>query len=75
MLGKINNKYKFVTSNVGYQTASREKLLEKCKYGNTDNAEVSIADKRHACARLIEVDGWEIKDDYPWKQTMLEPKD
>ena len=75
MLGKINNKYKFVTSNVEYQTASREKLLEKCKYGNTDNADVSSPNRRHACARLIEYDGWEIKDDYPWRQTMLEPKD
>ena len=27
---------------------------------------------QHACARLIQMDGWEIRDDYPWKQTILE---
>ena len=74
-LGKVNNKFKFVTSNVSHQSMTREQLLEQCKYGNTDNADVSISNKRHTCARLIEYDGWEIKDDYPWNQTMLEPKD
>ena len=71
---KVNNKFKFITSHGPDQNKTREQLLEQCKYGNFDNADVSISDKRHACARLIEYDGWEIKDDYPWKQTMLEPK-
>ncbi len=29
--------------------------------------------RRHYCAALIQSDGWEIKDDYPWEQVMLEP--
>lgn len=33
----------------------RDKLLETCAAGNGSSA----------CARLIEFDGWEIKDDYP----------
>ena len=74
-ISKVNNKFKFRTSQIRHQSMTREELLEECKYGNTDNADVSIANKRHACARLIEYDGWEIKDDYPWRQTILEPKD
>ncbi len=73
-LGNINNKIKFFTSHLVNQNMTREELLEQCKYGNLDNPDVSISDKRHACTRLIEIDGWEIKDDYPWKQTILEKK-
>lgn len=64
----------FVTSQctVNIKDTSREGLLRACTYGNTDNSDVSIPDKRHDCARLIQYDGWEIKDDYPWKQVMLE---
>lgn len=65
-------KGKFIASNPENQTQTREKLLELCKYGNSDNAEVSSKNRRHACTRLIQIDGWEIKDDYPWRQTMLE---
>lgn len=65
-------KGKFITSNPENQTQTREKLLDLCKYGNSDNAEVSSKGRRHACTRLIQIDGWEIKKDYPWGQTMLE---
>lgn len=65
-------KGKFIASSPENQTQTREKLLELCKYGNSDNAEVSSKNRRHACTRLIQIDGWEIKDDYPWRQTMLE---
>ncbi len=64
----------FVTSMPSYHSSiyTREKLLERCKYGNHDNSQVSSSGKRHACTRLIEIDGWQIKDDYPWTQVMLE---
>ena len=65
------NQGKFYASLPGHQNSTREQLLNGCKYGNTDNASVSSKDRRHACARLIQFDGWEIKDDYPWNQTML----
>ena len=67
-----NDKYQFLTSLATYQTYSRKKLLDLCTKGNHDNANIYNSSKRHACARLIEYDGWEIKDDYPWmgaKQT------
>ncbi len=51
---------------------SREQVLEACKYGNTDDPEISSKGRRHFCARLIQMDGWEIKDDYPWNQIILE---
>lgn len=51
---------------------SREVLLEGCKYGNFDDPDVSSSGRRHYCSGLLELDGWEFKDDYPWKQTMLE---
>ena len=63
---------KFYASLPGHQNATREGLLKSCKYGNTDNSDVSSKGRRHACARLIQIDGWEIRDDYPWNQTMLE---
>ncbi len=37
--------------------SDREWLLEACSKGSKEN--------RH-CGRLIQYDGWEIKDDYPW---------
>lgn len=65
-------KGKLVTSIYSSRNKSREKLLESCKYGNSDNPSVSSKNRRHDCTRLIQMDGWEIKDDYPWKQIMLE---
>lgn len=61
----------FVTSMRGMNGKSREQILGLCKYGNLDNASVSTPKRRHACARLIQMDGWQIKDDYPWKARSL----
>ncbi len=66
------SKGKFYASLPEYQNSTREHLLSDCKYGNLENPSVSSKGRRHACARLIQFDGWEIKDDYPWNQTMLE---
>ncbi len=65
------NKSKVVTSVSGCDNYTREQLLNSCKYGNYDNSSVSSTNRRHACARLIQVDGWQIKSDYPWKQSFL----
>ena len=54
------------------QGLSRQILLEKCKYGNSDNPEVSSMGRRHTCAALIQLDGWRIKNDYPWDQIKIE---
>ena len=62
----------FYASTEDYGSENRSELLNNCKYGNSDNSEISSKDRRHACTRLIQVDGWEIKKDYPWKQIMLE---
>ena len=62
----------FITSSSGSADGkSREELLSLCKYGNYDNASVAYSKRRHACARLIQVDGWQMKDDYPWKGRSL----
>ncbi len=66
------NKGRLVTSAPHFDTKTREEILEACKYGNSDDSSVSSKGRRHACTRLIQIDGWEIKDDYPWNQTMLE---
>ncbi len=63
---------KFITSNPSSENKTREELLESCKYGNYDDPSVSSAGRRHNCTRLIQVDGWEIKKDYPWNQIMIE---
>ena len=63
---------KFITSDPGSKNKTRKELLESCKYGNFDNSSVSSAGRRHECTRLIQIDGWEIKDDYPWNQIMIE---
>jgi len=69
------NKGRFYTSLYSFRKQTRTQLLEKCKYGNYDNPNTSSLNRRHTCARLIEIDGWQIKDDYPWKQTILKPKE
>ena len=56
----------------GMGNNDREEVLKACKYGNTDDPNISSKGRRHYCARLIQMDGWEIKDDYPWGQIMLE---
>lgn len=72
---QANNRIRFVTSNTGSQHVSREYLLERCKYGDSDTPGTSIKDKRHSCARLIQYDGWQIKKDYPWDQIIVTPGD
>ena len=66
---------KFVAGVVDSQNLARDELLERCKYGDWDNpGEASISSKRHTCAQLIQYDGWEIKDDYPWRQSIIVKK-
>lgn len=52
---------KFIPSTNSHILKSRSKLLEECK--NPQNGNKST---RHACTRLIQVDGWNISKDYPW---------
>ena len=59
----------FITDGEG---SPRQILLERCKYGNVDNPEVSSMGRRHKCAALIQLDGWRIKNDYPWDQVKIE---
>ena len=42
---------------------NRNYLLERCKTPET-GGNISY---QNACGALIQADGWEIKDDYPWK--------
>ena len=63
---------KFFASTPSHQQITRERLIDSCAKGNTDNPLVSSKDRRHACARLIQYDGWEIKKDYPWRQIMID---
>lgn len=67
-----NTPQKFVASEPKTQSYSREKLIDECAKGNSDDPNVSTKDKRHTCARLIQIDGWEIKPDYPWRQIMID---
>ena len=55
----VNNEYVFKAG--GYATVNkttREELLNYCK--NAQNR------SRGECASLIQFDGWQVKDDYPW---------
>ena len=55
----VNNEYVFKAG--GYATVNkttREELLNYCK--NAQNK------SRGECASLIQFDGWQVKDDYPW---------
>jgi len=47
----------FITSNQE-KIIPRETLLNGCRNSHPHD--------RHYCTRLIQVDGWQIKDDYPW---------
>lgn len=44
-----------------HEIQDRNTLLEYCKTSDTGDERGS-----GSCTRLIEYDGWEIKDDYPW---------
>ena len=66
------NRGRFLTSSPDFDNKTREEILESCKYRNRDDQSVSSKGRRHACTRLIQMDGWKIRKDYPWEQTMLE---
>ena len=70
-LFSINNEGRFIASLEESQDDTRSQLLESCSLGNKDNPDVSSVGKRHACARLIQIDGWEIKPDYSWNQSII----
>lgn len=53
-----NTRGRFITAYNSYHTWTRAELLQNC--GG------SIANGRYGCSRLIELDGWKIKSDYPW---------
>ena len=62
ILGKpgYTKSYKFITGNFPVlYINTREEYLDLCKR-HTEAA------NRGICSALIEYDGWEIKDDYPW---------
>ena len=70
-LFSITTDGKFIASYAATQNYTRSKLLDLCAKGNSDNADVSSVGRRHACTRLIQIDGWEIKPDYPWDQVII----
>jgi len=45
------------------QNCSREELINNATYGCNAN---NLRGKRFNCGALIQHDGWQIKDDYPW---------
>lgn len=53
-----NGRYFGTDSILNNPIPTRESLYNACKYATEGH--------RHRCAALIEADGWEIKDDYPW---------
>ncbi len=55
MKGKVNFFY--------WGTFTREGLINNATYGCNANIP---KDRRFNCGALIQYDGWEIKDDYPW---------
>ena len=46
-----------------YNINDRDTLLEYCKASGTNNQSTPYSG---SCTRLLQYDGWEIKDDYPW---------
>lgn len=51
----------FIPSTSAQSQKTRSQLLNECKNPTSGNKST-----RHACARLIQVDGWKIEKDYPW---------
>lgn len=66
----------FYTGQGAYTGVSREQLLTDCRSGlkNEEDAGINMTSKRHACAALIQRDGWRIAPDYPWQYTAREKK-
>lgn len=52
---------KFIPSTSSHIIKTRSQLLDECK-----NPTSGMNTARHACTRLIQVDGWTISKDYPW---------
>ena len=48
---------------VNESVSNRAELLDKCKHPFTNSYH-----RRHSCTQLIQYDGWQIKDDYPWRE-------
>mgnify|MGYP002624852226 CR=1 FL=1 len=55
-LNSATNKFDMHAYNPGSGVDHRRKFLDEC---NTDSGS-------QYCGKLIELDGWQIKDDYPW---------
>ena len=53
---------KYYTS-LGGNDFNRASLLDECKNPYTNSYRT-----RHYCTQLIQYDGWQIKDDYPWRE-------
>ena len=53
-LTSTNRGNKFQMYQVGLNNFSRDRILRDCK------------SNKQACGYLIQLDGWQIKDDYPW---------
>lgn len=51
---------RFNASACNIAASKRSSLLAGCKNSDPHN--------RHSCTALIQQDGWEIKDDYPWRR-------
>lgn len=49
--------------------------MDGCLKGNFDDADIYSQGRRHTCTRLIEYNGWEMKDDYPWFQAKQPEED
>ncbi len=56
---------KFITSYPNSDGLTRDELIEECKIGEEKG-------RRHHCTRLIQMDGWEIRKDYPWNQIVTD---
>ena len=67
----------FYTGQGAYTGVSREQLLTDCRSGlkNEEDAGINMTRRRHACAALIQRDGWRIAPDYPWQYTAREKKE
>ena len=52
------------------QEMNRENLIDSCEYCsyNVGGDTTSKNAQCHHCARLIQIDGWTIKNDYPWNK-------
>lgn len=66
----VIEKGKLYTSvpNIGNTLTTRAALLNSCRKCDYQSSGNSNLGKCHACSRLIQQDGWNLKNDYPWKK-------